>query len=108
MTKYQLDHFKSKVNRQFSPMIEEQELLVKRYTTEATDKAVSKLSKKMGADKIITKFRDAEKVLKEARDSARTFFKKKVKDQKYRTLNYNLRRDDEDLSLNDCEEQLRD
>ena len=78
MTKYQLDHFKSKVDRQFSPMIEEQELLVKRYQTEATDKAVGKLSKKMGADKIITKFRDAEQMLKEARDSARTFFKKKV------------------------------
>ena len=108
MTKYQLDHFKSKVDRQFSPMIEEQELLVKRYQTEATDKAVGKLSKKMGADKIITKFRDAEQMLKEARDSARTFFKKKVKDQKDRTLNYNIRHHDEDLSLNDCETQLRE
>jgi hypothetical protein len=108
MTKYQLDHFKSKVDRQFSPMIEEQELLVKRYQTEATDKAVGKLSKKMGADKIITKFRDAEQMLKEARDSARTFFKKKVKDEKDRTLNYNIRHHDEDLSLNDCETQLRE
>ena len=108
MTKYQLDHFKSKVDRQFSPMIEEQELLVKRYTTEATDKAVSKLSKKMGADKIITKFREAERLLKEARDSARTFFKKKVNDTKDRTLTYNVRNHDERLSLEDCEEQLRD
>ena len=108
MTKYQLDHFKAKVDRQFSPMIEEQELLVKRYQTEATDKAVGKLSKKMGADKIIIKFRDAEKLLKEARDSARTFFKKKVKDEKDRTLNYNIRHHDERLSLNDCEEQLRE
>ena len=45
MTKYQLDHFKSKVKRQFDPMIQEQELLVKRFKTEATDKAVGKLSK---------------------------------------------------------------
>ena len=29
MTKYQLDHFKEKVRRQFDPLIEEQELLVK-------------------------------------------------------------------------------
>ena len=45
MTKYQLDHFKDKVKRQFQPMIEEQELLVRQYKTEATDKAVSKLSR---------------------------------------------------------------
>ena len=83
-------------------------MLVKRYTTEATDKAVSKLSKKMGADKIITKFREAERLLKEARDSARTFFKKKVNDTKDRTLTYNVRNHDERLSLEDCEEQLRD
>ena len=48
MTKYQLDHFRDKVKRQFNPMIDEQELLVKQYKTEATDKAVSKLSKKIG------------------------------------------------------------
>ena len=47
MTKYQLDHFKDKVKRQFNPMIDEQELLVKQFKTEATDKAVSKLSKKL-------------------------------------------------------------
>ena len=59
MTKYQLDHYKSKVKRQFNPMIDEQELLVKQYKTEATNKAVSKLSKKIGADTIINKFREA-------------------------------------------------
>ena len=48
MTKYQLDHFRDKVKRQFNPMIEEQELLVKQFKTEATDKAVAKLSKKIG------------------------------------------------------------
>ena len=56
MTKYQLEHFKDKVKRQFEPLIEDQELLVKQYKTEATDKAVSKLSKKIGADIIIEKF----------------------------------------------------
>ena len=110
MTKYQLDHFKDKVKRQFNPMIEEQELLVKQFKTEATDKAVSKLSKKIGADKIINKFREAEKMLADARATALTFFeKKKPKDQE---LNYNFRRDryngSDELSLRDCEEQLRD
>ena len=109
MTKYQLDHFRDKVKRQFNPLISEQELLVKQFKTEATDKAVDKLSKKMGADKIIAKFRQAEKMLEEARATALTFFeKKKPKDQE---LNYEFRRDnrynDDKITLRDCEDQLR-
>jgi len=108
MTKYQLDHFRDKVKRQFNPMIEEQELLVKQYKTEATDKAVSKLSKKIGAEKIIDNFKKAEKMLEDARATALTFFeKKKPKDQE---LNYEFRRNrgDNELSLRDCEDQLRE
>ena len=110
MTKYQLDHFRDKVKRQFNPMIEEQELLVKQFKTEATDKAVSKLSKKIGADKIINKFREAEKMLDEARATALTFFeKKKPKDQElhYKFTERNSYRSDE-LTLSDCEDQLRE
>ncbi len=109
MTKYQLDHFRDKVKRQFNPMIDEQELLVKQYKTEATDKAVAKLSKKIGADKIIDKFRQAEKMLEEARATALTFFeKKKPKDQElhYKFTERNSYRSDE-LTLSDCEDQLR-
>ena len=62
----------------------------------------------MGVDKIMTKFREAEQMLKEARYSARTFFKKKVKDERDSTLTYNVRNRDESLSLEDCEEQLRE
>ena len=112
MTKYQLEHFKDKVNRQFEPLIKDQELLVKQFKTEATDKAVSKLSKKIGADTIIEKFAKAEKMLDEARATALTFFeKKKPKDQE---LNYEFRRHrgnsirDNELSLRDCEDQLRE
>ena len=109
MTKYQLDHFRDKVKRQFNPMIDEQELLVKQYKTEATDKAVSKLSKKIGADKIIDKFREAEKMLNEARATALTFFnKKKPKDQEldYKFTSSNSYRRDE-ITLADSEDQLR-
>jgi hypothetical protein len=103
-------HFKDKVDRQFNPLISEQELLVKQFKTEATDKAVSKLSKKIGADKIIDKFRQAEKMLEEARATAKTFFeKKKPKDQElhYKFTERNSYRSD-DLTLSDCEDQLRD
>ena len=109
MTKYQLDHFRDKVKRQFNPMIDEQELLVKQYKTEATDKAVTKLSKKIGAEKIIDNFRKAEKMLADARATAMTFFeKKKPKDQElhYKFTERNSYRDD--LSLEDCESQLRE
>jgi hypothetical protein len=114
MTKYQLEHFQNKVRRQFRPLIEDQELLIKQFKTKATDIAVAKLSKKIGADKIINKFRQAEKMLEDARATALTFFEqKKPKDAE---LDYSFRRksersygydSDNKLSLSDCEEQLR-
>ena len=107
MQKWQMEHFEQKVERQFNPLIQDQELLIKQYRTQATNVAVGKLAKKMGADKIINDFRKAEKNLADARASAITFFdKKKPKDKE---LNYNFRngRDDR-LELSDCEEQLRD
>ena len=107
MTKYQLDHFKSKVKRNFNPLIEEQELLVKQYRAEATEKIVGKLAKKMGADKILNEFKKAEAQLKAVQDKARTFFKKKAQKDKKEISNYRFDRD-EKLSLSDCEEQLKD
>ena len=110
MTKYQLDHFKSKVRRNFNPLIEEQELLVKQYRAEATEKIVGKLAKKMGADKILNEFRKAEAQLKAVQDKARTFFKKKANQDESKKKEYNSYRfeDQKDLSLSDCEEQLKD
>ena len=109
MTKYQLDHFKQKVKRHFDPLIEEQELLVKQYRTEATQKIVGKLAKKMGADKILTAFKDAEAELKKVREDAKTFFVKKAQSEdRKENLNYQFTKDnDNKISLDDCEEQLR-
>ena len=108
MTKYQLDHFKEKVRRNFDPLIEEQELLVKQYRAEATEKIVGKLAKKMGADKILADFKKAEAQLKAVRDRARTFFKKKVEQDKDKGLIYNIREREEKITLADCIEQLKD
>jgi hypothetical protein len=112
MTKYQLEHFKDKIKRQVDPLIEEQELLVRQFKTKATDSAVQKLSKKMGADKIIAKFRAAEKMLEEARATALTFFEKKKPEDA--ELNYkfdqnraNRYHNNDAITLSDCEEQLR-
>jgi len=110
MTKYQLDHFKTKVKRHFDPLIDEQELLVKQYRTEATKRIVGKLAKKMGADKILTAFKNAEDQMKKAREDAKTFFIKKARSEdKKENINYQFTKDNSDeISLSDCEEQLRD
>ena len=103
MTKYQLDHFKQKVKRHFDPLIEEQELLVKQYRTEATKKIVGRLAKKMGADKILTAFKDAEEQMKRVQEDARTFFIKKAKtEDRKEKLNYSFTKDSDDkISLSD-------
>ena len=110
MTKAQLDHFKGKVRRNFNPLIEEQELLVKQYRAEATQKIVGKLAKKMGADKILNEFKKAEANLLKIQDKARTFFKKKAEQNGERKKDFSSYRFDrqEKLSLEDCEEQLKD
>ena len=107
MTKYQLEHFENKVNRYFQPLIDEQHLLIKQYRTEATNNVVKKLAKKMGADKILAKMKEAEEFMKEAQNDAKTFFEKQSKKEK-KDLDYRFERDDDRLRLSDCEEQLRD
>ena len=107
MTKYQLEHFENKVNRYFQPLIDEQQLLIKQYRTEATNNVVKKLAKKMGADKILAKMKEAEEFMKEAQNNAKTFFEKVSKKEK-KELDYRLHRDEDRLSLSDCEEQLRE
>ena len=107
MTKYQLEHFENKVNRYFQPLIDEQQLLIKQYRTEATNNVVKKLAKKMGADKILQQMKEAEEFMKQAQNNAKTFFEKQSKKDKNKDLSYTFRNDDR-LSLSDCEEQLRD
>jgi hypothetical protein len=115
MTKYQLDHFRDKVKRNIDPLIEQAELMVKQYKTIETNKAMKILSKKMGADKILARFKKLEDEKRELQSVAKTFFKSKAtKDQKedlsYKFSGSNSRysyRDNEDITLSDCEEQLR-
>ena len=106
MPKYKVEHYESKIRRHFDPLIEEQELLVKQFKTEATKRIVGKLSKKMGADKILDAFKKAEEQMKKAQQDAMTFFKKKAKQDEKKTLTYSMRNDD--ISLKHCEEQLQE
>ena len=61
----------------------------------------------MGADKILDAFKKAEEQMKKARQDATIFFKKKAKQDDKKALTYNLR-NSEEISLKDCEEQLRE
>ena len=109
MTKYQLEHFENKVNRYFQPLIDEQQLLIKQYRTEATNNVVKKLAKKMGADKILQQMKEAEEFMKEAQNNAKTFFEKISKKDNKKDLSYAFERHNDDrISLSDCEDQLRD
>tara|TARA_R100000231_G_scaffold120823_1_gene90969 strand:+ start:80 stop:619 length:540 start_codon:yes stop_codon:yes gene_type:complete len=107
MPKYKVEHYESKIRRHFDPLISEQELLVKQYRTEATKRIVGQLSKKMGADKILNAFKKAEEMMKKARQDATTFFQKKAKQDEKKKLIYNIRERDE-ITLSDCEEQMRE
>jgi len=115
MTKYQLEHFRNKVKRNLNPLIEEQELLVKQFTTEATDKASKKLAVKIGAQKIIDALQDAEETLTKAQASAQSFFEKKATTKnmkedlssKFDRSYSGGRYDDDKITLSDCNDQIR-
>ena len=112
MTKYQLDHFREKVKRELNPLIEQQELLVRQYVSQATDIASKKLAKKIGAQSIIDKLKEAELKLREAQATAKTFFKKKADSQTTLKgkLDYKFASSDKDerITVALCEEQIRD
>ena len=112
MTKYQLDHFRDKVKRELDPMIEQQELLVRQYVSQATDTASKKLAKKIGAQAIIDKLKEAEQYLLEAQATAKTFFKKKANNETlkgkldYKFASNDIKEDRINVAL--CEEQIRE
>ena len=112
MTKYQLEHFRDKVKRSLDPLIEDQELLVKQYTTTATNKVSKELAVKIGAQKIIDTLKFAEEDLKRAQTLAQSFFEKKAttKDMK-EDLKSTFKKDrdtyDDPIKTEDCEDQIR-
>ena len=113
MTKYQLEHFRGKVKRTLDPLVEDQELLVKQYTTNATAKASKELAIKIGAQKIIDALKSAEENLTKAQTSAQSFFEKKATNKEMKeNLNSSFKKDsynynDDKITLEDCNDQIR-
>jgi len=89
-------------------------LLVKQYTTTATDKASKKLAVKIGAQKIIDTLKLAKENFDNAQKSAQSFFEKKattkdMKEDLKSKFEKNSSRDydDDKITLSDCEDQIR-
>ena len=115
MTKYQLEHFKTKVKDKFAPMIEEVDLSLRKIVADMTESAEKKLSDKIGATEIIKDLEEAEAEHIKAMKKARTFFTKNITAEQKENLDYKFRKDeklgfngyDNRISPEDCKEQIR-
>ena len=117
MTKYQLEHFKTKVKNKFAPMIEEADLSLRKIVADLTESAEKKLSDKIGATQIIKDLEEAEADHIAAMKKARTFFTKNITAEQKENLDYKFRKDEKlgfDSGYNttkitpaDCLEQIR-
>ena len=116
MTKYQLEHFKTKVKDKFAPMIEEVDLSLRKIVADMTESAEKKLSDKIGATEIINLLEDAEAEHIKAMKKARTFFTKNLTAEQKENLDYKFKKDEkigfDNYSSNritpeDCKEQIR-
>ena len=117
MTKYQLEHFKTKVKDKFAPMIEEVDLSLRKIVADMTESAEKKLSDKIGATEIIKDLEEAEAEHIKAMKKARTFFTRNITAEQKENLDYKFRKDEKlgfdggyhttRISAEDCKEQIR-
>ena len=115
-TKYQLEHFKTKVKDKFAPMIEEVDLSLRKIVADMTESAEKKLSDKIGATEIINLLEDAETEHIKAMKKARTFFTKNLTAEQKENLDYKFKKDEKigfdsynnnRITPEDCKEQIR-
>tara|TARA_R100000781_G_scaffold106005_1_gene69919 strand:+ start:357 stop:956 length:600 start_codon:yes stop_codon:yes gene_type:complete len=104
------DHFEAKVDRKLEPAIEREELKLKAQVNEILDKGITSFSKKIGADKVISRLKKAEEEKRQASRLAFMFFNDKALEKKNfnKSLIYNLegKNRQESISVKDCEEQI--
>ena len=118
-TKYQITKLEQRVDEELNPIIDMAELELKAVLTEETENAMTYLSKKIKADKVINNLQKAIETLEIAQRQAVTFFGK-IKDSNLRdTLSYKFKdKKDRDnyyrsdnygrgITPEDCRDQLR-
>ena len=119
-TKYQITKLEQRVDEEIDPFIKMAELELKSVLTEQTEIAMTYLSKKIKADKVINNLQKAVEGLEIAQRQALTFFGK-IRDHKLKDkLSYkfknpkdqdNLYRSDtygKGITPEDCRDQLRE
>ena len=119
-TKYQITKLEQRVDEELDPIIDMAELELKAVLTDETENAMTYLSKKIKADKIINNLQKAIETLEIAQRQALTFFGK-IKDSNLRDkLSYKFRdKKDRDnyyrsdnygrgITPEDCRDQLRE
>ena len=119
-TKYQITKMEQRVDEELDPIINMAELELKEVLTEETESAMTYLSKKIKADKVINNLQKAIETLEIAQRQAVTFFgkikdsnlkdklsykfrDKKDRDNYYRNDNYGR-----GITPEDCRDQLRE
>ena len=119
-TKYQITKLEQRVDEELDPIIDMAELELKAVLTDETENAMTYLSKKIKADKVINNLQKAIETLEIAQRQAVTFFGK-IKDSNLRdTLSYKFKdKKDRDnyyrsdnygrgITPEDCRDQLRE
>ena len=119
-TKYQITKLEQRVDEELNPIIDMAELELKAVLTDETELAMTYLSKKIKADKVINNLQKAIETLEIAQRQAVTFFGK-IKDSNLRdTLSYKFKdKKDRDnyyrsdnygrgITPEDCRDQLRE
>ncbi len=118
-TKYQITKLEQRVDEELDPIIDMAELELKAVLTDETENAMTYLSKKIKADKVINNLQKAIETLEVAQRQAVTFFGK-IKDSNLKEkLNYKFRNKDQDnyyrsdnygrgITPEDCRDQLRE
>ena len=119
-TKYQIIKMEKRVDEELDPIIDMAELELKAVLTEETESAMTYLSKKIKADKVINNLQKAIETLEIAQRQAVTFFGK-IKDSNLREkLSYKFKnkRDQDNyyrgdhygrgITPEDCRDQLRE
>jgi len=118
-TKYQITKLEQRVDEELNPIIDMAELELKAVLTDETELAMTYLSKKIKADKVINNLQKAIETLEIAQRQAVTFFGK-IKDSNLRQkLSYKFKdKNDRDnyyrsdnyrgITPEDCRDQLRE
>ena len=114
MQKWQRDHFVSELNRNYDPLINAAELILKSIEAEAIEIAEKYLADEIGATPIIEELQEAINNVKTKMSKAARFFNKTKQAKK--DINYKFKEKDFDLfgygssriTPDDCWEQIRD